>query len=156
MKPPFPSATPTWHNDTYQSILPSRPELSVAGKTVVIAGAVGLFLAARSASMIRTRALIQPKGQWHWPRNRIRLLQRRCKQDRPPWPQRSQSHRNERRPSVKHCELLHPCRQCHGRKGAQGCCCSSGDLGYPDSQCCVCVEPRLGRQVACGGLVAKL
>ncbi|TVY81894.1 Short chain dehydrogenase citE [Lachnellula suecica] len=39
MKPPFPSATPTWHNDTYASISPSRPEISSAGKTVVIIGA---------------------------------------------------------------------------------------------------------------------
>ena len=40
MKPPFPSATPTWHNDTYAAISPSRSELSVAGKTVIITGAV--------------------------------------------------------------------------------------------------------------------
>ncbi|CAD6591509.1 MAG: hypothetical protein ASARMPRED_005468 [Alectoria sarmentosa] len=39
MKPPFPSATPTWHNDTYAAISPSRSELSVAGKTVIITGA---------------------------------------------------------------------------------------------------------------------
>ncbi|KAH6638559.1 hypothetical protein BKA67DRAFT_596360 [Truncatella angustata] len=37
--PPFPSPTATWHNDTYPSISPSRPELSAAGKTVVITGA---------------------------------------------------------------------------------------------------------------------
>lgn len=39
MKPPFPSATPSWHNDTYSAISPQRPELSAAGKTVVITGA---------------------------------------------------------------------------------------------------------------------
>ncbi|KAL8749386.1 MAG: hypothetical protein Q9184_006828 [Pyrenodesmia sp. 2 TL-2023] len=39
MKPPFPSATPTWHNDSYPAITPSRPELSVADKTVIITGA---------------------------------------------------------------------------------------------------------------------
>ncbi|KAI1074438.1 hypothetical protein F5B20DRAFT_440010 [Whalleya microplaca] len=39
MQPPFPCPTATWHNDTYESISPSRPELSVAGKTVIIAGA---------------------------------------------------------------------------------------------------------------------
>ncbi|OKL62460.1 hypothetical protein UA08_02908 [Talaromyces atroroseus] len=39
MIPPLPSATPTWHNDTYQSISPSRPELNVSGKTVIITGA---------------------------------------------------------------------------------------------------------------------
>ncbi|XDG10329.1 hypothetical protein ABKA04_009944 [Annulohypoxylon sp. FPYF3050] len=39
MKPPFPSATPTWHNDTYASISPQRPELSATGKKVIIVGA---------------------------------------------------------------------------------------------------------------------
>lgn len=39
MKPPFPSETPTWHNDVYPAISPQRPELSAAGKTVVITGA---------------------------------------------------------------------------------------------------------------------
>lgn len=42
MKPPFPSATPSWHNETYPAISPQRPELSAAGKTVVITGAVSL------------------------------------------------------------------------------------------------------------------
>ncbi|KAK3173134.1 hypothetical protein OEA41_006463 [Lepraria neglecta] len=40
MKPPLPSATPTWHNDTYPSISPLRPELRVSGKTIIITGAV--------------------------------------------------------------------------------------------------------------------
>ncbi|KAK4160559.1 hypothetical protein QBC43DRAFT_245228 [Cladorrhinum sp. PSN259] len=39
MQAPFPSPTATWRNDTYDAISPSRPELSVAGKTVVIIGA---------------------------------------------------------------------------------------------------------------------
>ncbi|KAF9893020.1 hypothetical protein FE257_012431 [Aspergillus nanangensis] len=39
MHPPFPSFVPTWHNDTYPAISPSRPELSAAGKTVIITGA---------------------------------------------------------------------------------------------------------------------
>ncbi|KAK4185892.1 hypothetical protein QBC35DRAFT_502746 [Podospora australis] len=38
MQPPFPCPTATWHNDTYDHISPSRPELSVAGKTVVVIG----------------------------------------------------------------------------------------------------------------------
>ncbi|RAL17618.1 SDR family NAD(P)-dependent oxidoreductase [Aspergillus homomorphus CBS 101889] len=39
MSPPLPSLTATWRNDTYAAISPSRPELSAAGKTVIIAGA---------------------------------------------------------------------------------------------------------------------
>ncbi|KAI0838422.1 putative NADP(+)-dependent dehydrogenase [Hypoxylon sp. FL0890] len=39
MKPLMPSATPTWHNDTYAAISPKRPELSASGKTVIITGA---------------------------------------------------------------------------------------------------------------------
>lgn len=39
MKAPFPSFTTEWRNDTYAAIDPSRPELSHAGKTVVITGA---------------------------------------------------------------------------------------------------------------------
>ena len=35
---PFPSPTRAWHTDTYPSINPSNPELSLAGKTVVITG----------------------------------------------------------------------------------------------------------------------
>ncbi len=35
---PFPSPTSTWHNKTYQSISPIRPELSAKGKTVVVTG----------------------------------------------------------------------------------------------------------------------
>ncbi|GAB1196658.1 hypothetical protein APSETT444_005933 [Aspergillus pseudonomiae] len=35
---PFPSATSKWHTETYQSISPTRPELSAKGKTIVITG----------------------------------------------------------------------------------------------------------------------
>ena len=35
-----PSGIKTWHHDTYDAISPARPELSAAGKTVVITGAV--------------------------------------------------------------------------------------------------------------------
>ncbi|KAM0451853.1 hypothetical protein ACHAO4_005810 [Trichoderma viride] len=36
--PPWPSPTKTWHDDTYPAIDPTRPELSLAGKTAVITG----------------------------------------------------------------------------------------------------------------------
>ncbi|RYP09688.1 hypothetical protein DL764_001114 [Monosporascus ibericus] len=39
MQPPFPCPTATWHNDTYESISPLRPELNAAGKTVIVVGA---------------------------------------------------------------------------------------------------------------------
>ena len=35
---PFPSPTSTWHDRTYQTISPTRPELSAKDKTVVITG----------------------------------------------------------------------------------------------------------------------
>lgn len=38
MIPPFPSMTAEWHNDTYPSIDPSRPELSVKGKKIIVTG----------------------------------------------------------------------------------------------------------------------
>jgi NAD(P)-dependent dehydrogenase (short-subunit alcohol dehydrogenase family) len=38
MAAPFPSPTTTWHSNTYQSISPTRPELSAKGKTVLITG----------------------------------------------------------------------------------------------------------------------
>ncbi|KAL4881030.1 hypothetical protein BJY04DRAFT_218549 [Aspergillus karnatakaensis] len=38
MAPPFPSATKKWHSTGYPSISPERPELSAAGKTIVITG----------------------------------------------------------------------------------------------------------------------
>lgn len=40
MQPPFPCPTATWRNDTYEAISPLRSELSAAGKTVVVIGAV--------------------------------------------------------------------------------------------------------------------
>ncbi|KAI0202862.1 hypothetical protein F4808DRAFT_420094 [Astrocystis sublimbata] len=59
MQPPFPSPVETWRNDTYEAISPSRPELSVAGKTVAILGAgsgigqeTALAFAAAGASKI--------------------------------------------------------------------------------------------------------
>jgi NAD(P)-dependent dehydrogenase (short-subunit alcohol dehydrogenase family) len=35
---PFPSPTSVWHTETYQSISPTRPELSAKGKTVLVTG----------------------------------------------------------------------------------------------------------------------
>ena len=43
MEPPFPSPTPTWHNDVYPAIDPTRPNLSHAGQTVIITGAVSVL-----------------------------------------------------------------------------------------------------------------
>lgn len=39
MQPPYPAPVTEWHNDTYNAIHPTRPELSQAGKTVIITGA---------------------------------------------------------------------------------------------------------------------
>jgi NADP-dependent 3-hydroxy acid dehydrogenase YdfG len=39
MQPPYPSPVTEWHNDTYEAINPKRPELSQAGKTIVVTGA---------------------------------------------------------------------------------------------------------------------
>lgn len=38
MQPPFPSPVPTWHNETYAAIDPSKFTGSISGKTVVISG----------------------------------------------------------------------------------------------------------------------
>lgn len=38
MKPPVPSLTKTYHRTSYAAISPTRPELSVANKTVVVTG----------------------------------------------------------------------------------------------------------------------
>ena len=38
MKPPYPSFTSEWHNDTYNAISSTNPSLSVKGKTIVITG----------------------------------------------------------------------------------------------------------------------
>ncbi|KAM3083786.1 hypothetical protein ACMFMF_001151 [Clarireedia jacksonii] len=34
----FPAYTPTWHDKSYPYISPTRPELSVAGKTIIVTG----------------------------------------------------------------------------------------------------------------------
>ena len=39
MKPPYPAPVDEWHIDTYDAINPTRPELSQAGKVIVITGA---------------------------------------------------------------------------------------------------------------------
>lgn len=39
MQPPYPAPITEWHNDTYDAINPKRPELSQAGKTIVVTGA---------------------------------------------------------------------------------------------------------------------
>lgn len=38
MAAPFPSPTAKWHDNTYDSLSPTRPELSAKGKTVVVTG----------------------------------------------------------------------------------------------------------------------
>ena len=38
MKAPFPSVTETWHNTSYEAISPTRPELSLTNKTVIVTG----------------------------------------------------------------------------------------------------------------------
>ncbi|OAL25235.1 hypothetical protein AYO22_05112 [Fonsecaea multimorphosa] len=38
---PLPSPFKTWHNDTYPAIDPSRPELSLSGKTAIVTGGAG-------------------------------------------------------------------------------------------------------------------
>jgi NAD(P)-dependent dehydrogenase (short-subunit alcohol dehydrogenase family) len=38
MSAPFPSPTATWHDNTYPTLSPFRPELSAKGKTVIITG----------------------------------------------------------------------------------------------------------------------
>lgn len=39
MQPPYPAPVTEWHDDTYDAINPTRPELAQAGKTIVITGA---------------------------------------------------------------------------------------------------------------------
>ena len=56
---PFPSMTTTWHNDTYPSIDPTLPHMSVDGKRVIVTGGsagigretVKAFAAAGAASI---------------------------------------------------------------------------------------------------------
>lgn len=38
MAAPFPSPTSTWHSNTYQSLSPTRPELSAKGKAILVTG----------------------------------------------------------------------------------------------------------------------
>ena len=38
MQPPFPAPVTEWRNETYDAIDPKNPELSMAGKTIVITG----------------------------------------------------------------------------------------------------------------------
>lgn len=38
MAAPFPSPTKKWHSNTYESLSPTRPELSAKGKTVIVTG----------------------------------------------------------------------------------------------------------------------
>ncbi|KAJ3567277.1 hypothetical protein NPX13_g6823 [Xylaria arbuscula] len=70
MQPPFPCPVKTWHNDTYEAISPSRPELSAASKTIIIIGAgsgigreTALAFAAAGASRVallgRTEASLE-------------------------------------------------------------------------------------------------
>jgi NADP-dependent 3-hydroxy acid dehydrogenase YdfG len=79
MIPPYPAPVTHWHNDTYDAIDPKRPELSQAGKTIVITGAgsgigreiVHAFAEASAGSihiigrtersLEETRALVQQK-----------------------------------------------------------------------------------------------
>lgn len=59
MAAPFPSPTSTWHKTTYQSLSPTRPELSAKGKTILITGggtgigaATAVYFAEAGASRI--------------------------------------------------------------------------------------------------------
>jgi NAD(P)-dependent dehydrogenase (short-subunit alcohol dehydrogenase family) len=79
MQPPYPAPVTEWHNDTYDKIDPKRPELSQAGKNIVItgggsgigreiaiafaqAGAANIHILGRTAqSLIETKALVQEK-----------------------------------------------------------------------------------------------
>lgn len=71
MQPPYPCPTRRWHDDTYDAISPLRPELSAAGKTVIITGAVSC----RHCFPGQTKPLIAPcfgreessGGRRHWP-----------------------------------------------------------------------------------------
>jgi NADP-dependent 3-hydroxy acid dehydrogenase YdfG len=74
MQPPFPAPVTEWHNDTYDAIHPTRPELSQTGKTIVITGAgagigreVAAAFAQAGASIIhilgRTKVLLEETKQ---------------------------------------------------------------------------------------------
>lgn len=71
MAAPFPFPIATWHNDTYQAISPSRPELSASEKTVVITGAVSQILSNFTLSSIYGRKHVKANnanfaGQRYW------------------------------------------------------------------------------------------
>lgn len=73
MEPPLPSATLTWYNDTCPAISPSRPELSVAGKTIVITGAVSSLSVAPKPTNQKGTPTNPLIGKRHWARNRSRF-----------------------------------------------------------------------------------
>ena len=74
---PFPSPTSKWHNKTYDSISPTRPELSAKGKTIIITGGgtgigaeTALYFAHAGASRIgllgrREQPLLDTKASIH-------------------------------------------------------------------------------------------
>ncbi|KAK5064723.1 hypothetical protein LTR84_000557 [Exophiala bonariae] len=74
MQPPYPAPVTVWHNDTYDAIDPTRPELSQTGKIIVITGAgagigreVAAAFAQAGASTIhilgRTKSLLEETKQ---------------------------------------------------------------------------------------------
>jgi NAD(P)-dependent dehydrogenase (short-subunit alcohol dehydrogenase family) len=68
MKAPFPSLIENWHNDTYAAIDPTRPEVSMKGKKIIITGGgagigrgtVEAFAIAGAASIAITGRRPQP------------------------------------------------------------------------------------------------
>ncbi|KAL2062846.1 hypothetical protein VTL71DRAFT_5918 [Oculimacula yallundae] len=68
MAAPFPSPTSKWHDNTYPSLSPSRPELSAKGKTILITGG-GTGIGAKTAEYFAKAGA-----------SRIAILGRRSKQ----------------------------------------------------------------------------
>ncbi|RYP11255.1 hypothetical protein DL765_007835 [Monosporascus sp. GIB2] len=63
---PFPSLTKVWHSEPYPAILPSRPELSAKGKTVVITGGgtgIGAGIARTFAAAGSTKIAIMSRTE---------------------------------------------------------------------------------------------
>ncbi|CEL06018.1 hypothetical protein ASPCAL07130 [Aspergillus calidoustus] len=56
MLPPVPSFTATWHNAPYALIFPLQPELSAAGKIVIVTGAASGIGRATASSFARAGA----------------------------------------------------------------------------------------------------